>query len=72
MGQGDDIVLFDAMGPPREYAGYKAIDDHAAEFSGWTDPKGDFLEFKVISDGNLALALRCSTLPLRSMGNHSR
>jgi ketosteroid isomerase-like protein len=44
------------MGPPREYAGSKAIHDHAAEFSGWTDPQVDFLEFKVISDGNLALA----------------
>jgi len=53
---GDDIVLFDAMGPPREYAGHKAIHDHADEFSAWTDPKVDFLEWKVISDGELALA----------------
>jgi hypothetical protein len=30
----DDIVLFDAMGPPREYAGHKAIHDHVDEFSG--------------------------------------
>ena len=53
---GDDIVLFDMMGPPREYAGHKAIHDHADEFSGWTNPKVDFVELKVISDGNLALA----------------
>lgn len=53
---GDDIVLFDIMGPPREYAGPKAIHDHADEFSGWTNLKVDFLELKVISDGNLALA----------------
>ena len=54
--RGDDIVLFDFMGPPREYAGPKAIHDHADEFSGWTNLKVDFLELKVISDGNLALA----------------
>jgi ketosteroid isomerase-like protein len=53
---GDDIVVFDIMGPPREYAGPKAIHDHADEFSGWTNFKVDFLELKVISDGNLALA----------------
>lgn len=53
---GDDIVLFDIMGPPREYAGPMAIHDHAKEFSGWTNLKVDFLELKVISDGNLALA----------------
>lgn len=53
---GDDIVLFDAMVPPREYAGHKTIHDHVDEFSGWTNPKVYFLELKVISDGNLALA----------------
>jgi ketosteroid isomerase-like protein len=53
---GDDIVLFDMMGPPREYAGHKAIHDHADEFSGWTNLKVNFVELKVISDGNLALA----------------
>jgi ketosteroid isomerase-like protein len=53
---GDDIAVFDMMGPPREYAGHKAIHDHVDEFSGWTNPKVDFLELKVISDGNLALA----------------
>lgn len=54
--RGDDIVLFDIMGPPREYAGPKAIHDHADQFSGWKNLKVDFLELKVISDGNLALA----------------
>jgi ketosteroid isomerase-like protein len=53
---GDDIVLFDLMGPPREFVGRKAIHDHAAGFSGWTDLKVDFIELKVISDGKLALA----------------
>ena len=53
---GDDIVLFDMMGPPREYAGHRAIRAHADEFSGWTNLKVDFVELKVISDGNLALA----------------
>ena len=53
---GDDIVLFDIMGPPREYAGPKAIHDHSDEFSGWKNLKVDFLELKVISDGNFALA----------------
>ena len=53
---GDDIVLFDMMGPPREYAGHKAIHDHSDEFSGWTNLKVNFVELKVISDGNLALA----------------
>ncbi len=53
---GDDVVLFDLMGPPREFAGYKAIHDHADEFSGWKDLKVNFLELKVISDGKLALA----------------
>jgi ketosteroid isomerase-like protein len=53
---GDDIVLFDIMGPPREYAGTKAIHDHADEFSGWKNLKVNFLELKVISDGNLSLA----------------
>jgi ketosteroid isomerase-like protein len=53
---GDDIALFDIMGPPREYAGPKAIHDHADEFSGWKNLKVAFLELKVISDGNLAVA----------------
>jgi ketosteroid isomerase-like protein len=53
---GDDIVLFDIMGPPREYAGHKAIHDHSDEFSGWTNLKVDFVELKIISDGKLALA----------------
>jgi ketosteroid isomerase-like protein len=52
----DDILLFDFMGPPREFVGRKAVHDHAAAFSGWTNPKVDFLEFKVTSDGKLALA----------------
>lgn len=51
----DSIVLFDVFGPPREYAGRKAIHDHVEEFSGWT-LKVDFLELKVIGGGNLALA----------------
>jgi ketosteroid isomerase-like protein len=55
---GDDIVLFDIMRPPREYAGPKAIHDHADEFSGWTNLKVDFLELKVISDGNLARSVQ--------------
>ncbi len=53
---GDDVVIFDFMGPPREFAGHKAIHDHLAEFSGYTGGKVDFLELKVISDGKLALA----------------
>ena len=52
---GDDVVLFDVMGP-REFVGQKAIHDHLAEFSGYKDVKVDFLELKVISDGKLALA----------------
>ena len=53
----DDLVVFDVMGPPRELAGYKAMHDHWAEFSGYKDVKADFLELKVISDGKLALAI---------------
>ena len=53
---GNDVVIFDFMGPPREFAGHKAIHDHLAEFSGYTDGKVDFLELQVISDGKLALA----------------
>ena len=53
---GDDIVLFDIMGPPREFVGHKAFHDHGDEFSRWKDVKVDFLELKVISDGKLAVA----------------
>src|SRR5215472_34152 len=53
---GDDVVLFDIMGPPREFAGQKALHDHMEEFAGFKDVKVDFLELKVISDGKLALA----------------
>jgi len=53
---GDDVVLFDLMGPPREFTGPKAIHDHFAEFSGFKDVKVDFLELQVINDGKLALA----------------
>ena len=52
----DDVVLFDIMGPPREFAGQKALHDHMEEFAGFKDVKVDFLELKVISDGKLALA----------------
>jgi ketosteroid isomerase-like protein len=52
----DDIVLFDMMGPGREFVGWKAIHDHFAAFSGVTDAKAEFLDFKVISDGKFALA----------------
>jgi ketosteroid isomerase-like protein len=53
---GDDIALFDIMGPPREFAGQKALYDHMQEFTGDKDVKVDFLELKIISDGKLALA----------------
>jgi len=53
---GDDVVVFDVMGPPREFAGHKAVHDHADEFSGIKDEKVDFLELQVVSDGKLALA----------------
>src|SRR5215472_15167028 len=53
---GVDVVLFDIMGPPREFAGQKALHDHMEEFAGFKDVKVDFLELKVISDGKLALA----------------
>ena len=53
---GDDVVVFDAMGPPREFAGHKAVHDHADEFSGWKVVKVDFVELQVVSDGKLALA----------------
>ncbi len=53
---GDDVVMFDMMGPPREFAGHKAIHDHLDEFSGYKDVKVDFVELKVLSDGKLALA----------------
>jgi ketosteroid isomerase-like protein len=52
----NDVVVFDTMGPPREFVGQKAIHDHADEFSGMKDVKVNFLELQVISDGNLALA----------------
>jgi ketosteroid isomerase-like protein len=55
-GSGDDVELFDMMGPPREFVGQKAILEHAQEFAGYKDVKVDFLELKVISDGKLALA----------------
>jgi ketosteroid isomerase-like protein len=51
-----EYVLFDVMGPPREFAGQKALHDHNDEFSGYKDVKVDFLELQVISDGKLALA----------------
>jgi ketosteroid isomerase-like protein len=44
------------MMSPREFAGQKAIHDHLAEFSGLKDLKVDFLELRVISDGQLAVA----------------
>jgi ketosteroid isomerase-like protein len=52
----DDVVLFDMMGPGREFIGWKAIHDHFAAFSGVTDAKAEFIDFKVISDGKFALA----------------
>jgi ketosteroid isomerase-like protein len=53
---GDKVVLFDVM-TPREFTGNKAIHDHWAEWSRLKDVKINFLELKVISDGNIALAL---------------
>jgi len=56
-GSGDDVELFDFMGPPREFTGHKAIHDHFAELFGeYKTVKVDFVELKVISDGRLALA----------------
>ncbi|HEV3113145.1 MAG TPA: nuclear transport factor 2 family protein [Candidatus Binataceae bacterium] len=56
-GPGDDVEIFDMMGPPREFAGHKAIRDHFADILGqFKDVKIDFVELKVISDGKLALA----------------
>ena len=52
---GDKVVLFDVM-TPREFTGRKAIHDHWAEWSRLKDVKIDFLELKVISDSNIALA----------------
>jgi ketosteroid isomerase-like protein len=54
---GDDVVVFDMMGPPRVFTGRKAIHDHWAGFPEVKDVKADFLELKVISDGKLAVAL---------------
>ncbi len=53
---GDDVVVFDLMGPPREFVGQKAVHDHWADFAGYKDVKVDFLELQVISEGKLALA----------------
>ena len=52
----DDVVLFDVMGPPREFVGQKALRDHLKDFAGFKNVKVDFLELKVVSDGELALA----------------
>ena len=52
----NDVVVFDVMGPPREFVGYKAVCNHVGEFSGYKNVKSEFLELQVISDGKLALA----------------
>jgi ketosteroid isomerase-like protein len=53
---GDDIVLFDIMGPSPEFVGQKTIHNHMHDSWGAKDVKAEFLELKVISDGKLALA----------------
>ena len=54
---GDEVALFDVMGPLREFKGNKAIRDHFAELlKEYKEPKVDIIEIKVISDGQLALA----------------
>ena len=53
---GDDVVLFDIMGPSPEFVGQKTIHNHMHDSWGAKDVKAEFLELKVISDGKLALA----------------
>src|SRR5215469_14100912 len=53
---GDEVVLFDIMGPSPEFVGQKTIHDHMHDAWGAKDVKAEFLELKVISDGKLALA----------------
>ncbi len=53
----DDVTLFDMSGPPREYAGQKAIRaDFEKGFAGLKDLKVEFVELKVVTDGNLGFA----------------
>jgi ketosteroid isomerase-like protein len=54
---GDDVVLFDMAGPPREYTGNKAIQaDLTKAFVGIKNPKVDFIELKIVTDGKLGYA----------------
>jgi ketosteroid isomerase-like protein len=53
----DQVTLFDMSGPPREYAGHKAVSaDLAKGFTGLKDIKVNFVELKVVTDGKLGFA----------------
>jgi len=53
----DNVTLFDMSGPPREYAGQKAVrGDLEKGFAGLKDIKVNFIELKVETDGKLGYA----------------
>lgn len=49
-------MLYSTRMTPPEFVGEKGLRAHMADFVGSKDSKVEFLELKVISDGNLALA----------------
>jgi len=52
----DDLVLYDVI-PPREYDGPKAVHaDFANFFGGVTNPKTEFVDLNVTTDGKLGFA----------------
>jgi len=54
---GEEVVLFDMAGPPREVKGNKAIHTHLEQgFAGLKNLKVDFVELNVVTDGNLGFA----------------
>jgi len=53
----DQVVVLDISGPPREHVGQKDVRaDVEKGFAGMKDPKVQFLELKVITDGKLGYA----------------
>ena len=53
----DEVAVFDMAGPPREYVGQKAVrGDFEKGFAGVKNPKVDFVELNVLTDGNLGFA----------------
>jgi ketosteroid isomerase-like protein len=52
----NDVVVYDFAGP-LEYKGNAAVrGDFDAAFAGFIDPKGEFVELEVVTDGKLGVA----------------